>query len=131
MLPPYLISSPLLSSPFLSSRLSLAVIIYHLKQGLQQSVISVPVWLGAVEAISVVTVDTVLGSPVLVDQVQSLVQRLRGESCCGRREAPARLLLLPQGGGGLGYGLGLLQGGGLPVEGCLEEAKQGQGGGER
>lgn len=103
---------PLLPSP------SLAIIIYHLKQGLQQSVVSVPVRLVAVEAIRVVAVDTVLGASVLVDQVQSLVQRLRGEPCCGRREAPARLLLPPG-----GCRLGLLQGRGLPVEGRLKEAQ--------
>ena len=99
---PPLPSPPLLSSPLLPPGPSLAVVIYHVKQGLQQSVVSVPVRLGVVEAISVVAVDTVLWAPVLVDHVQSLVQHLRGESRRRWREAPARLRLLP-GGGGPGF----------------------------
>ncbi len=87
-----------------------------------------PVGFGAVEVIGVIIVDTVLRAPVLVDQVQSLIQCVRGESCCRGREAAARLLL-PPGGGGPDCRLGLLQGRGLPVEGRLKETQQGQGGG--
>ena len=79
-----LLSSPLLSSPLLSFRPSLAVVIDHVEQGLQQAVVPVPVRLGAVEAVAVVAVDAVLGAAVLVDEVQSLVQLLRGESCSWR-----------------------------------------------
>lgn len=116
-----------LRSPHCSVRLSLAGIVEHLKQGLEQTVISVPVRLGAVEAVTVVTVDTVLGAPVLVDHVQSLVQLLRRESRSRGREALAQLLLLPP---GLGNGLRLLQRWGLPVEGRLQETQQSKGGGE-
>lgn len=122
MLPPFVI--PLLSS-LLLFRPSLAGITYHFKQGLQQSVISVPVGLGAVEAISVVTVDMVLRASVFVDHIQSLVQHLRGESCCRNREAPARLLFPHGGGEHTGHRLGLPQGRSLPVKGCLKETQQG------
>lgn len=113
--------------PLLASPPSLAVSIQHFKQGLQQSVISVPVWLGAVEAITVVTVDTVLRALVFVDQIQSLVQHLGRESCSRRREAPVWLLLLPPGGGGPVYGMGLLQGWWLPIKCRLQETQEGQG----
>lgn len=86
-----------------------------------------PVRLGAVEAVTVVTVDTVLRAPVLVDHVQSLVQLLRRESRSRGREALAQLLLLPP---GLGNGLRLLQRWGLLVEGRLQETQQSKGGGE-
>lgn len=87
-----------------------------------------PVRLVAVEAVSVVTVDVVLGAPVLVDHIQSLVQCLRGESRCGDGEASA-WLLFPPSGGPPGHGLGLLQGGRQPVEGHLKETQQGHRGG--
>lgn len=87
-----------------------------------------PVRLDAVEAITVVTVDTVLGALVLVDHVQSLVQHLRRESCCRGRDAPV-WLQLPPGGGGPGCGLWLREGRVLPVKGRLKEAQKGQGGG--
>lgn len=121
MLPP-LLSSPLCPWP------SLALLADHLEQGLQQSVISVPVRLVAVEAIGVVTVDIVLGAPVPVDHIQSLVQCLRGESRHRDGEA-SPWLLFPPSGGPPASGLGLLQGGRQPVEGHLKETQQGLRGG--
>lgn len=112
----YLLSPPSILLLFIS---------YHLEQGLQQPVVSVPVRLGPVEAISVVTVDIVLRASVLVDHVQSLVQGLRRQP--GRRGLEV-LLLVPPGGRRPGW-WGLLQGRALAVEGRLKEAQQGHGGG--
>lgn len=103
----------------------LLFIAYHLEKGLQQPVVPVPVRLGSVEAVSVVAVDTVLGASVLVDQVQGLDQALRGQPA-GKTTELGRLL--PPGGRRLGRRRAL-QGGALPVEGRLEEAQQGHGGG--
>lgn len=97
----------------------------HLEKGLQQPVVSVPVRLGSVEAISVVAVDIVLGASVLVDHVQGLVQGLRGQPCGGTTQVG---LLLPPGGRRPAWGR-RLQGRALPVEGRLQEAQQGHGGG--
>lgn len=107
------------------SSILLLLLSYHLEQGLQQPVVSVPVRLGPVEAISVVTVDIVLGASVLVDHVQSLVQGLRRQP--GRRGLQVGLLV-PPGGRRPGW-WGLLQARALAVEGRLKEAQQGQGGG--
>lgn len=112
----YLLSPPSILLLFIS---------YHLEQGLQQPVVSVPVRLGPVEAISVVTVDIVLGASVLVDHVQSLVQGLRWQP--GRRGLEV-VLLVPPGGRRPGW-WGVLQGRALAVEGRLKEAQQGHGGG--
>lgn len=103
----------------------LLFIVYHLEKGLQQPVVSVPVRLGSVEAISVVAVDIVLGACVLVDHVQSLVQGLRGQPCRWTTEVG---LLLPPGGRCPDWWR-VLQGRALPVEGRLEEAQQSHGGG--
>lgn len=97
----------------------------HLEKGLQQPVVSVPVGLGSVEAIGVVAVDIVLGASVLVDPVQSLVQGLWGQPY--RRTTEVGLLVSP---GGRDHSWWrVLQGRALPVEGRLEEAQQGHGGG--
>lgn len=114
----YLLSPPL--------TVLLLFVAYHLEQRLQQPVVSVPVRLGPVEAISVVAVDIVLRATVLVDPVQSLVQGLRRQP--GRRRAEERLQV-PPGGRCPGWWRRMLQGGALPVEGRLEEAQQGHGGG--
>lgn len=103
----------------------LPLIADHLEKGLQQPVVSVPVRLGPVEAVSVVAVHIVLGTPVLVEHVQSLEQRLGGQPRRGTTEVG---LLTPPGGGRPDGGR-LLRGGALPVEGRLEEAQQGHGGG--
>lgn len=97
----------------------------HLEKGLQQPVVSVPVRLGSVEAISVVAVDIVLGASVLVEHVQSLVQGLRGQPCPRTTEVG---LLAPPGGRRPDWWR-VMQGRALPVEGRLEEAQQGHGGG--
>lgn len=112
----YLLSPPSILLLFIS---------YHLEQGLQQPVVSVPVRLGPVEAISVVTVDIVLGASVLVDHVQSLVQGLRRQP--GRRGLEVGPLVPPDGRHPEWWGL--LQGRALAVEGRLKEAQQGHGGG--
>lgn len=80
-----------------------------------------PVGFVAVEAISVVTVETVLRAPVFVDHIQSLVQHLRGESCRRNRQALAWLWFPGGGGEYTGDRLGLPQGRSLPVKCCLKE----------
>lgn len=107
-----------------SSPILLLFIAYHLEKGLQQPVVSVPVGLASVEAVGVVAVDIVLGASELVDGVQSLVQRLRGQPC--RRTAD----LVPPGGRRPDRRR-VLRGRALAVEGRLEEAQQGRGGGGR
>lgn len=103
----------------------LLLIADHLEEGLKQTVVSVPVRLGPVEAVRVVAVDIVLGTSVLVEQVQGLVQGLGGQPCRGTTKVGLRV---PPG-GRRPDGRRLLQGGALPVEGRLEEAQQGHGGG--
>lgn len=118
------------TSSCLFSRRSLPSIVQHLEQSLQQPVVSVSVRLDVVKAVAVVAVDTVLGAPVLVDQVQSLVQLLCRELCW--KDALAQLLLPPAGGGprcGVLLLLLLLGRGSLSVEGGLQETQQRQRGG--
>lgn len=103
----------------------LLLIADHLEKGLKQPVVPVPVRLGPVEAVSVVAVDIVLGTSVLVEHVQSLVQGLGGQPRRGTTKVGLRI---PPG-GRRPDGRRLLQGGALPVEGRLEEAQQGHGGG--
>lgn len=98
----------------------------HLEEGLQQPVVSVPVRLGSVEAISVVAVDIVLGASVLVEHVQSLVQGLRGQP---RPRTTQVGLLAPPGGRRPDWWRAMQGCRALPVEGRLEEAQQGRGGG--
>lgn len=86
-------------APLCTSWLSLLIIIQHLEQRLQQSIIPVSVRLGVVEAVAVVTVHVVPGTLVLIDQVQSLEQIFCWESCSWKAEALAGLLVSPTGGG--------------------------------
>lgn len=70
--PPFYPTSIPSSSLHLSAP-SLPIISQHVEQCLQETVISVPVGLGAIEPIAVVAVQAVLFALVLVDPIQSLV----------------------------------------------------------
>lgn len=95
------------------SLISLLVISKHIKEGLQQSVISVLVWLGSVEAVAVVTKQAAVRTPVPVQLIQGLVQLLRRDPFVqrdlGRSSHRARRNRRA-----------------LPVKGRLEEAKERQ-----
>lgn len=91
------------------------------------------VGLGAVKAVAVVAIQAVVlpAQLVLVDPVQGLVQLLWSDVRAfspWNVMGPALVLLSPAR-GGLFWGLGQ-DGGGLPVEGRLEETQEGQGGGQ-
>lgn len=102
---------PLYPPPSPLPPILLLVISKHIKEGLQQPVISVPVWLDFIEVVAVVTEQAAVRTSVPVQPIQGLVQLLRRDPFMlhdlGRSSQHVRRDHRA-----------------LPVEGRLEEAKE-------